>query len=74
MAKVASRIASAASDHENENRRMWVRAVATAASKCSRATAGTKGGAQLVEREELAAEQAAAERCSSATGPPEPPR
>ena len=40
---VARRIASAASDHENENRRMWVRAVASAVRKCSRATAGTSG-------------------------------
>ena len=38
---VARRMASAASDQENENRRIFVRAVASAVRKWSRATSGT---------------------------------
>ena len=40
---MARRIASAASDHENENRRMFVRAVARAVRKWSSAVVGTSG-------------------------------
>ena len=40
---IARRIASEASDQENENRRILVRAVASAVRKCSSATAGTSG-------------------------------
>ncbi len=37
------RIVSAASDQENENRRIFVRAVASAVRKWSKETAGTRG-------------------------------
>ena len=61
---VARRIASAASDQENENRRMCVRAVARAVRKCSSATVGTSGALELVEAEELPAEEVRLRRSS----------
>lgn len=43
QANTATRIDSAASDHENENRRIFVRAVASAVRKWSSAVIGTRG-------------------------------
>ena len=54
---MARRIVSAASDQVNENRRIFVRAVASAVRKWISETPGTSGRIELVQREDLAAEE-----------------